>query len=165
LKLENLVAGMQKRPKTKLQINGVYDPEVDQISISTEKVDREIFKNAGFKLLDSEPLPQLPFEDERVQRAIRRLHTASIGSIPSDIKLKEGSSGIDGWKELHNQLVQKAKVSEEELTRLAQARALTVKQELVKINQEMNQRINIADFKKETSSKDGVPVGIEIVSN
>ena len=165
LKLENLVAGMQKRPKTKLQVNGVYDPEVDQLNLSTEKVDREVFKNAGFKLLDSEPLPQLPFEDERVQRALRRLYSGSFGSVPSNLNLKEGPSGVDGWKELHNQLVQKAKVSEEELTRLAQARALTVKQELVKINQEMNQRINIVDFKKETSAKDGVPVGIEIVSN
>ena len=165
LKLENLVAGMQKRPKTKLQVNGVYDPEVDQLNLSTEKVDREVFKNAGFKLLDSEPLPQLPFEDERVQRALRRLYSGSFGSVPSNLNLKEGPSGVDGWKELHNQLVQKAKVSEEELTRLAQARALTIKQELVKINQEMNQRINIVDFKKETSAKDGVPVGIEIVSN
>ena len=165
LKLENLVAGMQKRPRTKLQVNGVYDPEVDQLSMSSEKVDREIFKNGGFKLLDSEPLPQLPLEDERVQRAIRRLYTASIGSIPSDLKLKEGPSGIEGWKVLHDQLVQKAKISEEELKQLAQARALAIKQELVKINKEMDQRVILTDFKKETSAKDGIPVGIEIVSN
>ena len=165
LKLENLVAGMQKRPKTKLQVSGVYDPEVDQISISTEKLDREVFKNAGLKLLDTELLPQLPFEDERVQRALRRLYTGSFGGIPSNLNLKEGPSGVDGWKELHHQLVQKAKVSEEELNQLARARALTVQQELIKINPEMAQRTSIADFKKETSAKDGVPVGIEIVSN
>jgi len=165
LKLESLVAGMQKKPKIKLNINGVYDPEVDKLNLNTEKVDREIFKNAGFQLPIGEPLPQLPLEDERVQRALRRMYTASVGTIPADINLKAGPEGLEGWKKLHDQLVAKGNVSEEDLQKLSDARALAIKNEITKINQAMDSRAKIIQSKQEPAEKDGIPVGIEIVTN
>ena len=156
---------MQKKPKIKLNINGVYDPEVDKLNLNTEKVDREIFKNAGFQLPIGEPLPQLPLEDERVQRAIRRMYTASVGAIPADINLKAGPEGLEGWKKLHEQLVAKGNVSEEDLQKLSDARALAIKNEITKINQAMDSRAKIIQSKQESAEKDGIPVGIEIVSN
>jgi len=165
LKLESLVAGMQKKPKIMLNINGVYDPEVDKLNLNTEIVDREIFKNAGFQLPGGEPLPQLPLEDERVQRAIRRMYTASVGVIPSNLNLKDGPAGRDGWKHLHEQLVAKGKVTEEDLQKLSDTRALAIKREIAKINQAMDSRAKIVQSKQESAEKDGIPVGIEIVSN
>jgi hypothetical protein len=165
LKLESLVAGMQKKPKINLNINGVYDPDVDKLNLNTEKVDREIFKNAGFQLPATEPLPQLPLEDERVQRAIRRIYTNSVGAIPSDINLKDGPSGREGWQHLHEQLVAKGKVSEDDLQKLSDARALAIKNEITKFNQSMDSRAKIVQSKQESAEKDGIPVGIEIVSN
>jgi hypothetical protein len=165
LKLENIVAGMQKRPKTQLKINGVYDPQEDKINLNTEKVDREIFKNGGFQLSNGEPLPQLPLEDERVQRAIRRIYATMVGPIPSELKLKPGPEGLADWKLLHDQMVAKEQVTEEELEKLANTRALTIKNELIRINKDIDSRIKVTELKKETAEKDGVPVGIEIVSN
>lgn len=165
LKLESLVAGMQKKPKVKLNINGVYDADVDKLNLNTEIVDREIFKNAGFQLPSGEPLPQLPLEDERVQRAMRRIYSTSIGAIPPDINLKAGPEGLEGWKKLHEQLVAKGKVSEEDLQKLADTRALVIKNEITKINQAMESRAKIVQSKQEPAEKDGIPVGIEIVSN
>jgi hypothetical protein len=165
LKLESVVAGMQKKPKIKLNINGVYDPDVDKLNLNTEIVDREIFKNAGFQLPSGELLPQLPLEDERVQRAMRRIYSTSIGAIPSDINLKAGPEGLEGWKKLHEQLVAKGKVSEEDLQKLSDTRALVIKNEITRINQAMESRANIVQSKQESAEKDGIPVGIEIVSN
>ena len=165
LKLENLVAGLQKRPKTKLNINGVYDPKADQFNLNTEKVDREIFKTAGFKLADGEPLPQLPLEDERVQRAIRKMYTTTVGMIPADLKLKDGPSGIEAWSQLHNHLVAKGNVTEDELRVLANSRALNIKNEILKLNKGLDERMRISEAKEQSIDKDGIPVGIELVAN
>ena len=66
---------------------------------------------------------------------------------------------------LHDQIVAKEQVTEEELEKLANARALTIKNELIRINKDIDSRIKVTEFKKETAEKDGIPAGIEIVSN
>ena len=165
LKLENLVAALQKRPKTKLNVNGVFDPKADKLNLNTEKVDREIFKAAGFKLAENEPLPQLPLEDERVQRAIRKMYPATVGPIPSDLKLKDGPTGVEGWTKLHDELISRGNASENELKELANSRALSIKNEILKFNKNLDERIKISEIKEQSLEKDGVPVGLEIVAN
>lgn len=165
LKLENLVVALQKRPKTKLNVNGVFDPKADKLNLNTEKVDREIFKAAGFKLAENEPLPQLPLEDERVQRAIQKMYPATVGPIPSDLKLKDGPTGVEGWTKLHDELISRGNASENELKELANSRALSIKNEILKFNKNLDERIKISEIKEQSLEKDGVPVGLEIVAN
>jgi hypothetical protein len=165
LKLENIEAGMKKRPKTKLKINGVFDPEADRLFLNTDKVDRVLFKNAGFKLAEGEPLPQLPLEDERVQRAIRKMYLDSGAKIKPELKLIAGPAGVEDWKILHNELVAAGKVSDEDLHLLANRRAKIVQAELVKINPDLASRLSLIDDKVEVAVKDGIPVGIEIIAD
>ena len=165
LKLENIEAGMKKRPKTKLKINGVFDPEADRLFLNTDKVDRVLFKNAGFKLAEGEPLPQLPLEDERVQRAIRKMYLDSGAKIKPELKLVAGPAGVEDWKILHNELVAAGKVSDEDLHLLANRRAKIVQAELVKINPDLASRLSLIDDKVEVAVKDGIPVGIEIIAD
>ncbi len=163
LKLENIEAGMKKRPKTKLKIHGVFDPQVDRLFLNTDQVNRVLFKNAGFKLAEGEPLPQLPLEDERVQRALRRMYLESGAKIKPELKLAAGPTGVEDWRVLHNELVAAGKASEGDLHRLASRRAQIVQAQLVKINPDMANRLRLVDDKEEVAVKDGIPVGIEII--
>jgi hypothetical protein len=165
LKLENLSAGLAKHPKSKLKINGVYDPEVDKLNLSMDRVDREIFKSAGFKLASGEPLPELPLEDERVQRAISMMYAASGATPKIELKLAAGPAGVADWKVLHDEIVAKGQVTDEEIQKLADTRAKVIHAELVKIKPDIASRLNVVASKKESAVKDGIPVGIEMDSN
>jgi len=165
LKLESLEAGMKKRPKTKLSIHGVFDPQADRLFLNTDRVDRVLFKNAGFKLAEGEPLPQLPLEDERVQRAIRKMYLESGAKIKPALKLATGPKGAEDWKVLHDELVATGKITEEDLHLLASRRAQNVQAELVKMNPEMASRLRVVANKEEAAVKDGIPVGIEITTD
>ncbi len=164
LKLENIEAGMRKRPKTKLKINGVFDAQADRLLLNTDKVDRVLFKGAGFQLAEGEPLPKLPLEDERVQRAIRKMYFEG-GNKKPDLKLLAGPAGVGDWKILHDELIAKGTVSEEDLLQLANRRAQTVQTELIKINQGIAGRLTLVGVKEESVVKDRIPVGIEIITD
>jgi len=164
LKLESIEAGMKKRPKTKLKINGVFDAQADRLLLNTDKVDRILFKSAGFQLADGEPLPKLPFEDERVQRAIRKMYFEG-GNKKSELKLLAGPAGAGDWKILHDELVAKGTVTDDDLLQLANRRAQIVQTELIKINRDIASRLTLVGVKEESIVKDGIPVGIEIITD
>jgi hypothetical protein len=165
LKLETLSGAMLKRPKAKIKILGVFDPEVDKLRLNTDRIDREIFKNAGFKLQANEPLPELPLADERVQKVIRNMYSASGLAPKTDHQLARGVAGIEDWRVLHDGLVANGTVSDEELSKLATARAQSILAELLKINPDLGSRLSIIDSKTVSASKDGIPAGIEIIAN
>ena len=116
-------------------------------------------------MAEGEPLPQLPLEDERVQRAIRKMYLDSGAKIKPELKLVAGPAGVEDWKILHNELVAAGKVSDEDLHLLANRRAKIVQAELVKINPDLASRLSLIDDKVEVAVKDGIPVGIEIIAD
>lgn len=163
LKLEKIATGLEKRPKLQLKIEGVYDSQNDARQIATDQVNRQIFKKGGFNVAPNEPLPKLPLSDERIQRAIKRLCVEQDITIPNDLNLTTGAVGEAGFNQLHQLMIERIKIPEENLKLLAKERAEVVKQEVIKLHAALASRLQLTEIKSQEIEKDGIPIGVAFV--
>ncbi len=160
LKLEKIAKGLEKKPKMLLQINGAYDASVDALELATTSVNRQIFKRGGFSVLPNEPLPKIPLSDDRIQKAIKRLFEEQGIPLPSSAGIAAGTATEKYFNELHQILIKRVKITEEELQNLASQRATAVQQDMAKNHPQLVDRVKVDAIKAMKTEADGIPMGL-----
>ena len=160
LKLERIAKGLEKKPKMILKINGAYDASVDALELATTSVNRQIFKRGGFNVSPNEPLPKIPLSDDRIQRAIKRLFEEQGIPLPSSTGIAAGPATEKYYDELHQTLIQRVKISEEDLQNLADLRATVVRQDMAKNHPLLIDRVKVDGTKALKAESDGIPMGL-----
>jgi len=160
LKLERIAKGLEKKPKMILKINGTYDASVDALELATTSVNRQIFKRGGFSLSPNEPLPKIPFSDDRIQKAIKRLFEEQGIPLPISTGIAAGPATEKYFNELHQTLIQRVKISEEDLQNLADLRATVVRQDMAKNHPLLIDRVKVDGIKALKAESDGIPMGL-----
>ena len=160
LKLERIAKGLEKKPKMILKINGAYDASVDALELATTSVNRQIFKRGGFNVSPNEPLPKIPLSDDRIQRAIKRLFEEQGIPLPSSTGIAAGPATEKYYDELHQTLIQRVKISEEDLQNLADLRATVVRQDMAKNHPLLIDRVKVDGIKALKAESDGIPMGL-----
>ena len=163
-KVEHLASALKKRTKAKLILRGVYDLEEDTANLSRARIDREIFKAAGFKLDGDEPLPKLSIGDDRIQKAISELYVQKAGRLKSLQRQISGPSGVERAKTLREEMIAAEKVTEHQLQLLAKHRAALVKRAIVEINPALIDRVEVGDVKEGRADQDGISLDVEFAS-
>lgn len=159
-KVEHLANALKKRVKAKLILNGVYDPTEDAANLSHARIDREIFKMAGFKLGGDEPLPKLSIGDDRIQKAIGALYVEKAGRFKSLQRQITGPGGVEKWQAMREEMIASEKVTEHQLQLLGKHRAAVVKRAITEIDPAIGSRVEIGDVKEGKATSDGI--GLEI---
>lgn len=160
LKLERIAKGLEKKPKMILKINGAYDASVDALELATTSVNRQIFKRGGFSVSPNEPLPKIPFSDDRIQKAIKRLFEEQGIPLPISTGIAAGPATEKYFNELHQTLIQRVKISEEDLQNLADLRATVVRQDMAKNHPLLIDRVKVDGIKALKAESDGIPMGL-----
>jgi hypothetical protein len=164
LKLEKIASGLEKKPKLFFRINGAYDPLVDSLELATTEVNRQIFKRGGFSVLPNEPLPKIPLSDDRIQRAIKRLFEEGGIPLPKSDAIASGAATEKYFYELHQILIQRVKVTEEDLQKLAHQRAVVMQQDMAKNHPHLKDRVKLDNIKNIKAESDGIPMGVAFVN-
>ena len=165
LKLERIAKGLEKKPKIFLQINGAYDASADALELATTAVNRQIFKRGGFSVLPNEPLPKIPLSDDRIQKAIKRLFEEQGIPLPSSSGVPAGQATEKYFNELHQILIERVKITEEDLQNLANQRATMVQQDMAKNHPQLIDRVKIDSIKTLKAESDGIPVSLAFITN
>ena len=165
LKLERIAKGLEKKPKIFLQINGAYDASADTLELATTAVNRQIFKRGGFSVLPNEPLPKIPLSDDRIQKAIKRLFEEQGIPLPSSTGIAAGQATEKYFNELHQILIDRVKITEEDLQNLANQRATMVQQDMAKNHPQLIDRVKVDSIKNLKAESDGIPVGLAFITN
>lgn len=160
-KVENLANAMKKRTKVKLVLNGVYDPKADRENLANARIDREIFKTAGFKLGVDDPLPKLSIGDDRIQKAIGALYVQKAGRLKSLQRQVTGPSGVDKWQALRDEMIAAEPVNESQLKQLGKQRAEMIKRTLGQIDPTLASRVEIGEIKEGKATLDGITIEID----
>lgn len=160
-KVEHLASALKKRVKAKLILNGVYDPQEDAANLSHARIDREIFKAAGFKLGGDEPLPKLSMGDDRIQKAIGALYVQKAGRLKSLQRQITGPGGLEKWKTMREEMIAAEEVSVHQLQLLAKHRAAVVKRAITEIDASLSNRVEIGEVKEGKATADGISLEID----
>jgi hypothetical protein len=160
-KVEHLASALKKRAKAKLILNGVYDPVEDAANLSRARIDREIFKAAGFKLGGDEPLPKLSIGDDRIQKAIGTVYVQKAGRLKSLQRQITGPSGAEKWQAMREEMIAAEPVTEHQLQLLAKHRAALVKRAITDIDPTLSNRVEVGDVKEGKATPDGVSLEID----
>lgn len=142
-------------------LNGVYDPQEDAANLSHARIDREIFKAAGFKLGGDEPLPKLSMGDDRIQKAIGALYVQKAGRLKSLQRQITGPGGLEKWKTMREEMIAAEEVSVHQLQLLAKHRAAVVKRAITEIDASLSNRVEIGEVKEGKATADGISLEID----
>ena len=160
-KLEHVATALNKRPKVKLLINGVYDPELDAAQLGRATIDRAIFKAANFKVSPADPIPTLSFADERIQSAIKTVYADRIGRLKLVQKQIGTESAAEKAKILRDELIANEKAGTAQLEMLAKTRAANAMRAMLEIDKSLEPRITTGEIKTSKGSDEGVSLQIE----
>lgn len=160
-KVEHLATALKKRVKAKLILNGAYDPVEDAANLSRARIDRDIFKMAGFKLGGDEPLPKLSIGDERIQKAIGALYVQKAGRLKSLQRQITGPGGVEKWQAMREEMITAEPVTEHQLQLLAKHRAAVVKRAITEIDPSLSSRVEIGEVKEGKATPDGISLEID----
>lgn len=160
-KLEKVAVALNKRPKVKLVINGVYDPEMDAAQLGRSVIDRAIFKAANFKISPLDPIPTLSLSDERIQSAIRTVYAERIGSVKLLQKQISSATAADKAKMLRDELIANEKVGPEQLNALAKDRAVNAMKTILEIDKTLEPRLGMGEVKSVKGDNEGVSLQVE----
>ena len=159
-KLQKIAQILQKRPKSQINIIGVYDPDADAIKIAEALIDRRIFQAAGFKIASDEMLPSLSLEDDRIQNGLRAVYIQDLGLLRWTQALILAPSGSQKWEKLHANLLANIQVNEALLTQLGNSRAQTAKKVMTDFDKTLNERINLLKSEKVAVGEQGLALRI-----
>ena len=163
-KLEKVAKLLEKKSNAIVEFYGAYDPQIDRQELARVNADRAILLAAGFKLKDTEPLPNPSLSDPRVQSGLKSAYGSQVGRIKLAQQLIKLPNTPARWETLRKELIEIQNINEARLIALANARANNARDTFLKNSPEMKDRVRIGKAKEAKAEDAGIPLGISLIS-
>ena len=163
-KLEKVAKMLEKKANAVVEFYGTYDPLIDRQELARVNADRAILLAAGFKLKDTEPLPNPSLSDPRVQSGLKSAYGSQVGRIKLAQQLIKLPNTPARWETLRKELIEAQNINEARLMALANARANNAKDVFLKSSPEMKDRVRIGKAQEVKAEDAGIPMGISLIT-
>ena len=163
-KLEKVSKLLEKKANAVVEFYGTYDPQIDRQELARVNADRAILLAAGFKLKDTEPLPNPSLSDPRVQSGLKSAYGSQVGRIKLAQQLIKLPNTPARWEMLRKELIEAQNINEARLMALANARANNAREAFLKNSPEMKDRARIGKVQEVKAEDAGIPLGISLIT-
>jgi len=163
-KLEKVAKLLEKKANAVVEFYGTYDQKIDRQELARVNADRAILLAAGFKLKDTEPLPNPSLSDPRVQSGLKSAYGSQVGRIKLAQQLIKLPNTPARWETLRKELIEVQNINEARLTALANARANNARDAFLKNSPEMKDRVRIGKVQEVKAEDAGIPMGISLIT-
>jgi len=163
-KLEKVAKLLEKKANAVVEFYGTYDPQVDRQELARVNADRAILLAAGFKLKDTEPLPNPSLSDPRVQSGLKSAYGSQVGRIKLAQQLIRLPNTPERWETLRKELIEAQNINEARLIALANTRANNAKDAFLKNSPDMKDRVRVGKAQVVKAEDAGIPLGISLIS-
>jgi hypothetical protein len=163
-KLEKVAKLLEKKANAVVEFYGTYDPQVDRQELARVNADRAILLAAGFKLKDTEPLPNPSLSDPRVQSGLKSVYGSQVGRIKLAQQLIRLPNTPERWETLRKELIEAQNINEARLIALANARVNNAKDAFLKNSPDMKDRVRVGKAQVVKAEDAGIPLGISLIS-
>ena len=163
-KLEKVAKLLEKKVNAIVEFYGTYDPQIDRQELARVNADRAILLAAGFKLKDSEPLPNPSLSDPRVQSGLKSAYGSQVGRIKLAQQLFKLPNTPARWETLRKELIDAQNINEARLIALANARANNARDAFLKNSPDMKDRVKVGKVQEVKAEDAGIPLGISLLS-
>jgi hypothetical protein len=163
-KLEKVAKLLEKKSNAIVEFYGTYDPQLDRQELARVNADRAILLAAGFKLKDTEPLPNPSLSDPRVQSGLKSAYGSQVGRIKLAQQLIKLPNTPARWDTLRKELIEAQNINEARLLALANARANNARDAFLKNSPDMKDRVRVGKVQEVKAEDAGIPLGISLIS-
>ncbi len=163
-KLEKVAKLLEKKANAVVEFYGTYDPQIDRQELARVNADRAILLAAGFKLKDTEPLPNPSLSDPRIQSGLKSAYGSQVGRIKLAQQLFKLPNTPARWETLRKELIEAQNINEARLIALANARANNAKDTFLKSSPEMKERVRVGKAQEVKAEDAGIPMGISLIT-
>lgn len=163
-KLEKVAKLLEKKVNAIVEFYGTYDPQIDRQELARVNADRAILLAAGFKLKDSEPLPNPSLSDPRVQSGLKSAYGSQVGRIKLAQQLFKLPNTPARWETLRKELIDAQNINEARLIALANARANNARDAFLKNSPDMKDRVKVGKAQEVKAEDAGIQLGISLLS-
>jgi uncharacterized protein involved in outer membrane biogenesis len=163
-KLEKVSKLLEKKANAVVEFYGTYDPQIDRQELARVNADRAILLAAGFKLKDTEPLPNPSLSDPRVQSGLKSAYGSQVGRIKLAQQLIKLPNTPARWEILRKELIEAQTINDARLIALANARANNARDAFLKNSPEMKDRVRVGKVQEVKAEDAGIPLGISLIS-
>ncbi len=163
-KLEKVAKLLEKKANAVVEFYGTYDPQIDRQELARVNADRAILLAAGFKLKDTEPLPNPSLSDPRIQSGLKSAYGSQVGRIKLAQQLFKLPNTPARWETLRKELIEAQNINEARLIALANARANNAKDTFLKSSPEMKDRVRVGKAQEVKAEDAGIPMGISLIT-
>jgi hypothetical protein len=163
-KLEKVAKLLEKKANAMVEFYGTYDPQIDRQELARVNADRAILLAAGFKLKDTEPLPNPSLSDPRIQSGLKSAYGSQVGRIKLAQQLIKLPNTPMRWETLRKELIEAQNINEARLMSLANNRANNAKDAFLNNSPEMKDRVRIGKVQEVKAEDAGIPMGISLIT-
>uniref|UniRef100_UPI004048085A DUF748 domain-containing protein n=1 Tax=Polynucleobacter sp. TaxID=2029855 RepID=UPI004048085A len=163
-KLEKVAKLLEKKANAVVEFYGTYDPQIDRQELARVNADRAILLAAGFKLKDTEPLPNPSLSDPRIQSGLKSAYGSQVGRIKLAQQLIKLPNTPARWETLRKELIEVQNINEARLVALANTRANNAKDAFLKNLPEMKDQVRIGKVQEVKAEDAGIPMGISLIT-
>ena len=163
-KLEKVAKLLEKKANAVVEFYGTYDPQIDRQELARVNADRAILLAAGFKLNDTEPLPNPSLSDPRVQSGLKSAYGSQVGRIKLAQQLIKLPNTPARWEALRKELIEAQNINEARLIALANARASNARDAFLKNSPDMKDRVRVGKAQEVKAEDAGIPLGISLIT-
>jgi hypothetical protein len=163
-KLEKVAKLLEKKANAVVEFYGTYDPQIDRQELARVNADRAILLAAGFKLNDTEPLPNPSLSDPRVQSGLKSAYGSQVGRIKLAQQLIKLPNTPARWEALRKELIEAQNINEARLIALANARASNARDAFLKNSPDIKDRVRVGKAQEVKAEDAGIPLGISLIA-
>ena len=163
-KLEKVAKLLEKKANAVVEFYGTYDPQIDRQELARVNADRAILLAAGFKLNETEPLPNPSLSDPRVQSGLKSAYGSQVGRIKLAQQLIKLPNTPARWETLRKELIDAQNINEARLIALANARASNARDAFLKNSPDMKDRVRVGKAQEVKAEDAGIPLGISLIT-
>jgi hypothetical protein len=163
-KLEKVAKLLEKKANAVVEFYGTYDPQIDRQELARVNADHAILLAAGFKLKDTESLPNPSLSDPRIQSGVKSAYGSQVGRIKLAQQLIKLPNTPARWETLRKELIEAQNINEARLVALANTRANNAKDAFLKSSPEMKDRVRIGKVQEVKAEDAGIPMGISLIT-
>jgi len=163
-KLEKVAKLLEKKANAVVEFYGTYDPQIDRQELARVNADRAILLAAGFKLNDTEPLPNPSLSDPRVQSGLKSAYGSQVGRIKLAQQLIKLPNTPARWEALRKELIEVQNINEARLIALANVRANNARDAFLKNSPDMKDRVRVGKAQEVKAEDAGIPLGISLIT-
>jgi hypothetical protein len=163
-KLEKVAKLLEKKANAVVEFYGTYDPQIDRQELARVNADRAILLTAGFKLNNTEPLPNPSLSDPRVQSGLKSAYGSQVGRIKLAQQLIKLPNTPARWETLRKELIDAQNINEARLIALANARASNAQDAFLKNSPDMKDRVRVGKAQEVKAEDAGIPLGISLIT-